>query len=280
MLRKLFGIGIEKKASAIAQSLALTTAGVVQWTPREYDKLAREGYLINVIGYRCIKEFSESFATIPWVLKKGDEVIEDHPLLDLLRNPSPSISGQSFWRKVASFYKISGNSYIEAIVPKSGDGVPTELNVLRPDRMKVVPNALGVVGSYEHTVNGNKTVWVNDPKTGRGLIWHLKDFHPLHDWYGMSAMEAAAYGIDQHNAASVHNAAFLQNSMRPASLFTWKADPGQTERKRFEALLIERFEGPTKSGKPIVVGGDMTYTDIGSTMRDADFIEGKIHAVD
>ena len=156
--------------------------------------------------------------------------------------------------------------------------MPTELNVLRPDRMKVVPNDLGVVGSYEHTVNGNTIVWVNDFKTGRGLIWHLKDFHPLNDWYGMSAMEAAAYGIDQHNAASVHNAAFLQNSMRPAALFSWKSNPGDTERKRFENLLIERFEGPTKSGKPIVVGGDMTYKDIGSNMRDSDFIEGKREA--
>ena len=106
MLRKLFGIGIEKKASAIAQSLALTTAGVVQWTPREYDKLAREGYLINVIGYRCIKEFSESFATIPWVLKKGDEIVEEHPLLDLLNQPSPSVNGQSFWRKVATLKRL------------------------------------------------------------------------------------------------------------------------------------------------------------------------------
>ncbi len=61
-----------------------------------------------------------------------------------------------------------------------------------------------------------------DPVTGEGPILHLKTFHPLSDWYGMSAVEPAAYAVDRHNEAGAHNMAVLQNGAVPSGALIFK----------------------------------------------------------
>lgn len=130
--------GSSQKASRMGNLIAYERRGQPIWTPRQYETLALEGYQKNIIVYRCVTLIARSIGSIPWVLVDQKASYMDHALLRLLRSPSPCQAGSSFMEALVSFLLLSGNTYLEAVGPEKG--VPEELYILRPDRMKVIPS--------------------------------------------------------------------------------------------------------------------------------------------
>lgn len=273
----------ERKYSAVGPNIARIFVGQAVWTPRDYASLAKEGYQQNAIAFRAVKMVASCAAGVPLLLfdRAGKEV-ESHQLLDLLERPSGAYSGAAFLEAAYAYFLLSGNSYIEAVGPDRGP--PKELWPLRPDRMQVIAGRFGFPEGYRYTVNGIPKDWRADPLTGNGPILHLKDFHPLDDWYGMSRIEAAAYGIDRHNAASAHNKALLDNGARPSGALVFKpvklddntysaAPQGMIDAARDK--LHDTHVGPRQAGKPFVFSGDVSWEEMGTTPKDMDFQEGK-----
>ena len=73
------------KTSAAAPAIAAFNVGQPVWTPRQYDKLAEEGYARCAVAFRCISEIAGGIASIPLMLKQGDKELEKHALIDLLK---------------------------------------------------------------------------------------------------------------------------------------------------------------------------------------------------
>ncbi len=262
--------------------LAYAPAGRAVWTPRQYDRFAREGYQKNVIAYRCIRMISEGAASVPWRLfrRRGGRLaaLDAHPLLALLKRPNPTHGGGRFRERVFAFVQIAGNAYVEAVGPEGG--APRELWSPRPDRMKVVPHESGAVGGYEYTVGGRTKRWPVDVVTGRSPILHLKAFHPLDDWYGMSPVEAAAFSIDQHNAAGAWNQALLQNAGRPSGALVYTPGEGggglsHEQRQRLDEMLAEQWTGPRHAGRPLILEGGLDWKDMSLSPKEMDWLAGR-----
>lgn len=272
----------EVKYSAAGPNIATWTLGRPVWTPRDYENLAREAYVQNAIAYRCVKLIASCAAGAPWLLYdgRGNEV-EQHDILKLLSRPAPMTSGYQFFEAVYSYYLLAGNSYVEAV--GSDRRPPKELWALRPDRMKVIPGPFAIASGYQYTVNGLIKEWKADPLTGDGQILHMKDFHPIDDFYGMSRVEPAAYGIDRHNAASAHNKALLDNGARPSGALVFEpVKVGENEYKTAPQPLIddaraklESHVGTRNAGKPMVFGGNVNWLEMGINPKDMDFGDGK-----
>jgi HK97 family phage portal protein len=255
------------------------------WTPRRYDNLADEGYLKNAIGFRCVKMIAEAAASVPWLLYRGKAEVESHPLLDLLARPAPMVGGQALFEAFFAYLMLEGNSYLEGVAPFD-NRPPLELWALRPDRMKVIPGDKGLPQGFRYEVNGQFLDWKVDQVTGRGPIFHLREFHPLSDWYGLSRVEPAAYGIDQHNQAGAHNKALLQNGARPSGALVFKPvivngiaqTPPQDLINVAEKRLEDRHVGTANAGRPMVLGGNIDWAAMGLTPRDMDFGAGRLDA--
>ena len=268
---------LSRKSSRAGAAVAAVGLAPARWTPRRYDRLAEEGYRRNVVAYRCIREVSRACASVPWLLYKGAQELDTHPLLDLLRVPNPRQSGSSLIETAVSQLLLSGNAYLEVVRPSDGSP-PRELYALRPDRMRVVPDVSGVPRAYRYEVEGRTVDWSVDPVTGESDVLHLREFHPLDDWYGLSPIEAAASAIDQHNAAAEHNAALLQNGARPSGALVFRTDPGPDGIRRVEEALLDRTHGPANAGRPLVLGGDVDWKELGFSPRDMDFAAMKAQA--
>src|SRR3546814_14134669 len=65
-----------------------------------------------------------------------------------------------------------------------------------------------------------------DPVSGDRRILHIKYFHPLDDLYGLSPLEAAAYGIDIHTAEREWNKALFDNAARPSGALVYEPKAG------------------------------------------------------
>lgn len=274
----------EAKVSAAGPVYASYHVGKPIWTERDYASLAREAYFMNAISYRCVNMLASAAATIPLILQRKGKEVEDHPILDLLKRPSPTQSGKALKQRHLSFHLLAGNGYLEAVGPKNLQSPPKELWSLRPDRMKVIGGASGLPSAFRYSHMGSDKTWTVNQLNGRSEILHTKEFNPLSDWYGMSRVEAAAYGIDRHNAASGHNKALLDNGARPSGAMvfepikdvdgTFHAAPEPTIRKA-EKELVERHGGSDNAGKPMVLGGAIKWLEMGINPRDMDFGEGK-----
>ena len=276
------GTLVPKSSKTNGNMMAVGTVGKPVFTPRNYEQLADEGYQRNVIVYRCISLIARGVASVPWLLYQkasgGEVEAEHHPLLDLLNCPSPRQAGSSFMECLVSHLHLSGNAYLWAMQNQNGDA--EELHSLRPDRMTVIPDCNGHVQAYEYTVKGHKRTYLVDEKSGKSPILHIKLFHPLHDWYGLSPIEAAACSIDQHNAVSAHNLALMQNGGRPSGAFIIKPSTNSmpltdTQRSQLRDDLHRLYEGTKNAGRILMMEGDFAWQDMGLSPKDLDFIAGK-----
>lgn len=271
-----FALPFERKASAAGHLLAIQHQGRPAWTPRDYAALAREGFVKNAVAYRCVRMIAEAAASVRWVVFDGDTEHSEHPLLDLLTAPNPIQGGPDLFEAFYAHLQVAGNGYIEAV---ELDGHVRELHVLRPDRMKVVPGAEGWPEAYEYTVNG-RTHRFDQTRPGLRPILHQALFHPVNDHYGMSPLEAAAIGIDLHNAAGAWNKAMLDNSARPSGALVFKGADGASNLsdEQFERLkheLEQSYQGAANAGRPFLLEGGLDWKTMGLSPKDMDFIEAK-----
>lgn len=278
------GVDTEAKSSAAGYTISASMVGNPVWTPRNFANLADEAYVRNAVGYRCTKLIAGSAAGAPWLLhdRQGNEIVWND-MLQLLSRPSPMTGGASLFEAFYSYMLLSGSGYLEGVGP-SDRAPPKELYAPRSDRMKVVPGPYGVPQAFEYEANGLKKRWQVDPITGFGPILQLKMFHPLNDWYGLSPVEPAAYGVDRHNAASAHNKALLDNGARPSGALAFKPvkmPDGSTQTapdgviSEAKKTLKANHGGPSKAGESFVFGGNVEWLEMGITPRDMDFSAGK-----
>jgi HK97 family phage portal protein len=259
------------------------SSGKAVWMDRNYQVFANDAYIKNVIAHRSINMISQAAASVSFKLfqERGGARIEvkDHPLLKLLQNPNPASSGKDLLETLYSYRLINGNAYLLAVC--AGKDKPQELIALRPDRVQVITGDNYLPVGYRYVVDGKSLEFPVDPISGASLILHLKNFHPLSDWYGLSSIEAAAYSIDQHNEAGAWNQSLLQNGARPSGAVIVKGLDGKPGRltdeqyQRLKRMIDETFSGPQNSGRPIVMEGGLEWKEMSISPKDMDFIESK-----
>jgi len=247
-----------------------------------YDDLATDGYSENAIVYRCVNEIANNASRVKINLFRGDQEIDNHPLLDLLYNPSPTMSQVEWFQALYSYLLISGNNYILSV---GGDNTaPTELYNLRPDRIKIRSGSRAMPVAYDYMLKGQVVESYGvDQATGSSKVKHIKMFNPLDDYYGMSPMQASSVDIDQHNLANKHNVNLLQNGARPsgAVIFNPKDETGghvqlsDVQRNQLMNDVNQRFSGTGNAGKPMLLEGDFEWKEMGLSPKDMDFIQLK-----
>jgi HK97 family phage portal protein len=253
--------------------IALTLPGrAPSWSPRDYQTLAREGFMANAIAYRCVRMIAEAAASVPWLLYEGAAEIETHPLLTLLAAPNAIESGAVLFERWYAFLQCAGDSYLQAV---STNGDVRELFVLRPDRVTVVQDATGWPRAYDYKVN-NVTTRLTRDANGFLPVLHARLFHPLDDTYGFSPIAAAGSAVEIHNAGAAWTKSLLENAARPSGALIYKGPdgaPGLTADQfaRLKSELENAYAGATNAGKPMVLEGGLDWRAMSYTPSDMDF---------
>lgn len=247
------------------------------WSGRNYTKFADEAYIRNVVAHQSIAKIAIAAASVGFKVKKNGEAVDPnkHALAKLLKRPNPAQGGSELFEYAYSYKMISGNSYVLAI--GANEVAPSELYTLRPDRVNIIAGRDEMPAAYRYSLGNNK---FKDYRPDQVL--HLKFFHPLDDWYGLSPVEAAAYSIDQHNQAGAWNQALLQNGARPSGALVVKqadgnsaAELSEDQYHRIKAQIDEQYSGAANAGRPILLEGGMDWKEMSMSPKDMDFIEMK-----
>ena len=274
--QKLFNIKQEEQKNS--NMMGYFGVGTEEAKQYKYEDLAKEGYLKNAIVYRCVNEISKGASAVPFIIKLGDQIIEEHPLIDLLMRPNPLQSYSEFFNSLYGYVLLSGNAYILKV--GSEMGTPKELHQLRPDRIQIKGGGNPMPDRYEYMLNGQvRETYPVDQLNGFSELKHIKLWNPLDDYYGLSPMSAAAVEVDQFNMASKHNVNLLQNGARPsgAVIFKPQDDAGfavnltESQRQQLLTDLNNRFAGSGNAGRPMLLEGDFDWKEMGLSPKDMDF---------
>lgn len=285
--RRSAGAVPEAKASAVGpltagpvgRMAAIQAVSRVNWTARDTASLTRAGFLGNPMGFRVVRLVSEAAAALPLVLQDCDRRYEQHPFLSLLRRPNPVQGKAEFLEAIYAQLLLSGNAYVEAVAGASA-GLPSELHVLRADRISVVPGADGWPAGYDYAVAGRKHRFQMGTEPGEAPICHIRAYHPTDDHYGLSPLEAAATAIDVHNSASRWSKALLDNAARPSGAIIYKGAEGQASMtpEQFERLQTEmetHHQGARNAGRPMLLEGGLDWKPMGFSPSDMEFHKTK-----
>ena len=246
-----------------------------------FKSYATEGYLQNAIVFKCVNEISQAAASINFKVYQGDVELEQHPLLTLLNKPNPIQAGNEYFQSLYAYILLSGNSFA---ISSTAGGLPSELHLLRPDRVEVIPSNNAIPKGYNYKLNGKVVkTYEADPFTGQSEVKHFKTWNPLDDYLGMSPLMAASIDVDQHNLIAKHNIALLVNGARPSGAVIFKptdtsGNPmmmSDMQRKQVQDDLNRRMSGTNNSGKPMLLEGDFDWKEMGMTPRDMDFLQNK-----
>lgn len=275
-LPKIFSRTPETKESRVGAALVMN-AGQPAWMPRNYKSFAEEGYQRNVVAYQAINKVADAIASVKWNVFRGDQELIEHPIINLINNPNPMQSGPQYIRAKVGFLMIAGNGYEERVMV--GREV-RELYQLRPDRMKIIPSATGIPKAYCYEANGRRVMFDVDQNTMDSDVRHLRMFNPLDDWYGMSPIEAGAYGIDQHNEAMTWMQALLQNSARPSGALVTRDGEELSEDNfnRLKAQIEDQYSGARNAGRPMLLEGGLDWRAMGMSPSDMAILETKFSA--
>lgn len=278
-IRKALGLNTEKKQSGSVMGYFGVGSGDRSY---KYQDLAKEGYLENAIVFRCVNEIAKGASSVGYMVKSGDQVLDKHPLSAILDRPNPLQSNSEFFNSLFGYLMLSGNAYVLRVGPTNG--APTELHLLRPDRITIKGGKNYIPERYDYMINGRvERSYEVDQENGFSEIKHIKLWNPLDDFYGCSPLSAAAVEIDQHNLASKHNVNLLNNGARPsgAVVFKPKDDQGfsvnltDSQRQQLMTDLNNRFAGTSNAGRPLLLEGDFDWKEMGLSPKDMDFINLK-----
>lgn len=294
------------------------SSGKAVWSDKNYGEFVDNAYIKNVIAHRAINMIAHAASSVPFKLYQTingkKHLITQHPVIELLNKPNPMQSGKELLEAIYTYRQISGNAYLLTVdkkgcypLPQGSDGYflhdnnyieksldgcnpcnivdkrisSYELYCLRPDRVNVISGNNFIPIGYSYKVDSQTINYYVDQETGLSPILHIKNFHPMSDWYGLSSVEAASYSIDQHNQASVWNQSLLQNGGRPSGAIVVKDSEGKPANlsdeqfSRIKSMMSDMVSGPENAGRPLLLEGGLEWKEMSFSPKDMDHIESK-----
>jgi len=220
----------------------------------------------------CVDAISEDLAGLPRMVVVGEgedaQEITDHPVLDLLENPSAlagGVNGEQLFQQRVMDWLLTGNAYRMITMLPGSD--PVGLVRMHPARTEIRPAAWGGVQEYvfgdrlgqvppEQVLHDRLKTWDEGPRTlyGTGLIRTLND--------DLTA---------DHNAAKMASRASANG--RPTGLISPKDGKGQAGwTVDFIRRLRSKFVESMRDGSGVLfIGGELSYTSLGWSPRDMEF---------
>jgi len=277
---KILGLNItrapqRKESPTWPAILAFLAGQATVYTPKDYAKLAEAGYQNCAPAFAAISLIARSAAGVRWFSsrKRSDGTLvelDKSRFTNLLAHPNEYDDGYRFVESIVSYKLMAGNSYIHKV-----HGLPSEpprfLYTLRPDRMTVkAGDSKGLVRAYAYEANGIKV-----PLDSKDTL-HLRDFHPLHDFYGLSRLEVAATSIDLSNWSQEWNLNSLQNDMRIPGVLQLNG-VNDEQSKKIRAQIKNEHSGAMNVDKALVLENltDSKWTPMAMTPKDADWGEAE-----
>jgi HK97 family phage portal protein len=242
-----------------------TASGVTMTTERAMQLTA---------VFSCVRVRAESFSVMPLkVYRKSNgkrTLLHDHWLYQLFKRPNPYQNGFEWRQMCQGHLDLRGNCY--NLISTDRRGNITSLLPLHPDRIRVTP-----IGDFDYVYK--YTMPDGSFRTySRADVWHLRTMS-LDGYCGMSPIGMAREAIALGLAAQEYGARFFQNDTKSSGIISMPTHfKDKTAREQFRESFQEAQTGINRHKTPVLEYG-MTYTELGATNKDSQFLEARQFSV-
>jgi len=218
--------------------------------------------------HACVTRASQDIASLPIKLLKGrgeaQTEIDDHPVLDLFRQPSSITDGYLFREQFIVDLMMTGNVYTLIVGdPKS----PTSLYRLHPESVRIIPDPIKMIQGYEYSDGGNTAVYPPE------RIIHIRnaswDYGSSGELYGSGIVEA----LNEEITADI-NAQRMASSVskqgRPDVLLS-PTDPADIWDRRRRQEIMQAYKSMTENGGAMALSGGINVESLNLSPRDLEF---------
>ena len=196
----------------------------------------------------------------------GEPVDTEHPLQRLLDSPNPFWSRSDLWRATETYLSLWGSAFWG--LERDDNGGIVEIWPLRPDKMRVIPDAERYIKGFVYVGAGSALV----PYLPEDVVW-MRYFNPLDEYAGLSPIAPLRQSADMGMDALRANRKLLQNDSTPGLIIEMEGFPTDAEVSDFYARWESRFQGVEKTRRPALLSPGMKASNLGFSPRDMEYIE-------
>ena len=238
-----------------------------EWAPMGYA-----GYFATSVPvYAAIKLRADAVARPPLRVYRRVEtggrepVGSSHPAQELLDRVNPHWTGGDLWRATETYLNLWGAAYWA--VERDESGTPSELWPLRPDWVRVVPDAEDYIRGYVYTgLSGRPVAFAADE------VVRLRYFNPLDEYAGLSPIAPVRQSVDMGRDALSGNRWGLANDSIPGVVLEAEHMTSEAEVQRVLENWEARLRGPEKRMRPVVLGSGMRASQVGFSPREMEYL--------
>jgi HK97 family phage portal protein len=236
--------------SAATQQVRYTAKDAPQVAEWNADNAIRQGYLANVIAYRCVQIIADTIASLPFRagpdLEKRTQWDSRAPLAKLLgpapNGPAPKLSARKLFAWSIAQRLVTGRFAWEIELDNAKN--PVAFWPLPVAHLKPIP-----------ADGGNE--WFTKFQYGRSdKPRNLRPDQVFYDWEPgqldfrepESALQASRYDLSVAVMADRYSYAFLKNGAMPAAVVITEAFPDTATFERFKQNWRGQYQGPDNGG--------------------------------
>lgn len=223
---------------------------------------AQHGYV-----YAAVSRASQDLAALPVKLIRGrgesSEIIEEHPFLDLMDQPSTYKDGFSFREQLIVDLMLSGGCYV---LLAGATDVPTSLFRLHPEQTKIITDPIVGIKGFEFSDSGavveypiDRVVYAQSASWGAGVnaLYGVGGIQPLQ-------REISADISAQKLASDAAKKGRPDILISPAD----EADIWDYEQRK---AILDAYKGMSSEGGAMVLSGQVKIEPLQVTPRDLEF---------
>jgi HK97 family phage portal protein len=224
-------------------------------TEDEGEGFTADGYPRKLDPYLChawvniaVGILIRNVARADFTVVRDGEPTRSGPVAELFRHVNGSMSRFDLWKETAAWWSLEGEAFWW-FGPEYSGGIPRELNVLDPRRMRLEQGT----GRKRWFYQGDRELV---PILADELV-HFRDWNPWNPERGVNPLLALALEIDQDYFANKANTQLLKHNAIPQGIL--KTD--QTIRPEEADAIERRWEqkyGASRADRKIAVLGKGT----------------------
>lgn len=260
---KLFG----KKAAEIRHSVSTMLWGTAAPARTEMHRELDNGLESSAL-MACIQWLQRAVVEpgMQLVNEDGSEVITEHPLLDLLRQPNEYYTGQNLLQSLVYSYTIGGNNFW-IVIDNGNGGPPLELwyaphTLMEPDFPR---DGRQFLTGWKYKPNGQVT-----PYGLEDVVHFRHGIDPENPRLGISPVHSVIRELWSDMDAGRLSAYFMKNNGIPGLVLSPEGEGVIiSDVESAKADIMDRFSGANR-GKPMVMSGPTKVHEYGFSPQQLD----------
>lgn len=264
------------KAITSGMHLPEWQAGQPVFSPWSTAKAIDEGYIATAALYACIEIISDAAASVPLLVYKHGveqewEPYTDHPLQSLLDKPNPFMSREALVKRLVMHLLLGGNGILTKMRFKTGPyrGAPAELWPIMPDQIKPVPHRTKFISHYVWKAHGEER------RIDAADVLHFMQVDPGNPYWGVGSVQAIALAVDTDRAAQMFQRVGMANRGVVDGVLGFKMPLSVEQFEHARDTIDKGISGIENARKILVLGNDASYTKLGLTAEEMDFVASR-----